>query len=223
MFNILIAEDDKNTKILMEDILENAGYNPFSVSDGEEALSFIQNNPVDLIILDVMMPKMDGYELVRLLREDDNNVPVIMVTAKVSANDKKRGFIAGVDDYMVKPFDEEEMLLRISALLRRAGKSSEHRVILGNTVIDYDGMTVKSGGQEFVLPQKEFMMLFMLASYPGRIFKRSNIMDAVWDTGCETDQHTVDVHINRLRDKFRDSDDFEIITVRGIGYKLEKK
>ncbi len=223
MFNILVVEDDKNTRLLMEAVLKQYGYNPIPATDGEDALEIMDHKHVDLVLLDVMMPRMDGYEFAKILREGGSELPILMVTAKETPNDKKKGFIVGTDDYMVKPVDEEEMILRIAALLRRSKIVSEHRLCVGGTVLDYDKLTVLSGGNETVLPPKEFMLLYKLLSYPGKIFTRSTIMDEIWDLDSETDQHTVDVHINRLRDKFGENPDFEIVTVRGLGYKAVKK
>lgn len=223
MFNILVVEDDKNTRLLMEAVLKQYGYNPILATDGEDALEIMDHKHVDLVLLDVMMPKMDGYEFAKILREGGSELPILMVTAKETPNDKKKGFIVGTDDYMVKPVDEEEMILRIAALLRRSKIVSEHRLNIGGTVLDYDKLTVSLGGSETVLPPKEFMLLYKLLSYPGKIFTRSTIMDEIWDLDSETDQHTVDVHINRLRDKFNENPDFEIVTVRGLGYKAVKK
>lgn len=223
MFNILVVEDDKNTRLLMEAVLKQYGYNPILATDGEDALEIMDHKHVDLVLLDVMMPRMDGYEFAKILREGGSELPILMVTAKETPNDKKKGFIVGTDDYMVKPVDEEEMILRIAALLRRSKIVSEHRLTVGGTVLDYDKLTVLSGGNETVLPPKEFMLLYKLLSYPGKIFTRSTIMDEIWDLDSETDQHTVDVHINRLRDKFGENPDFEIVTVRGLGYKAVKK
>ncbi len=223
MFNILVVEDDKNTRLLMEAVLKQYGYNPILATDGEDALEIMDHKHVDLVLLDVMMPRMDGYEFAKILREGGSELPILMVTAKETPNDKKKGFIVGTDDYMVKPVDEEEMILRIAALLRRSKIVSEHRLCVGGTVLDYDKLTVLSGGNETVLPPKEFMLLYKLLSYPGKIFTRSTIMDEIWDLDSETDQHTVDVHINRLRDKFGENPDFEIVTVRGLGYKAVKK
>lgn len=223
MFNILVVEDDKNTRLLMEAVLKQYGYNPILAADGEDALEIMDHKHVDLVLLDVMMPRMDGYEFAKILRDGGSELPILMVTAKETPNDKKKGFIVGTDDYMVKPVDEEEMILRIAALLRRSKIVSEHRLCVGGTVLDYDKLTVLSCGNETVLPPKEFMLLYKLLSYPGKIFTRSTIMDEIWDLDSETDQHTVDVHINRLRDKFGENPDFEIVTVRGLGYKAVKK
>ncbi len=224
MFDILVVEDDRNTRYLMEAVLRRAGYNPICAIDGIDALDKMENNHVDLILLDVMMPRMDGYELTRELRSVGCDIPILMVTAKETSLDKKKGFIAGTDDYIVKPVDEEEMLLRIAALLRRAKIANEHKITVGQTVLDYDKMTVRTGSDpEISLPQKEFMLIYKFLSYPGKVFTRMALMDEIWDMGSETDPHTVDVHINRLRDKFKDNPDFEIVTVRGLGYKAVKK
>jgi len=170
-----------------------------------------------------MMPRMDGYEFVKTLREGGCNTPVLMVTARETSADKIAGFRAGTDDYMVKPVDDEEMLLRISALLRRSNIANEHKLHAGNTVLDYDALTVTCGGVTHELPNKEFMLLFKLLSYQNKIFTRRQLMDELWDMETETDERTIDVHINRLRERFRDNEDFEIVTVRGLGYKAVLK
>ena len=223
MFDILVVEDDRNTRLLMEAVLKRGGYNPILASDGEEALDIMDHKHVDLVLLDIMMPKMDGYEFAKTLREGGSALPILMVTAKEAPADKKRGFIVGTDDYMVKPVDEEEMLLRIAALLRRSRISTEHKIVIGKTVFDYDRMTVNDGEREFALPPKEFLLIYKLLSYQGKIFTRAALMDEIWDMDSESDPHTVDVHVNRLREKFGDNSDFEIVTVRGLGYKAVKK
>ncbi|MBQ9992215.1 MAG: response regulator transcription factor [Firmicutes bacterium] len=223
MFKILIAEDDLNTRKLMAAVLSRNGYEPVLAANGEEALDVMDKTHVDLILLDVMMPKMDGLEFTTVLRESGFNIPILMVTAAGLPSDKKKGFIAGADDYMTKPVDEEEMLLRIAALLRRSQIVSEHKLVINETILDYDAFTVKSNGTEQILPQKEFMLLFKLLSYQNKIFTRRQLMDELWDMDSDTDERTVDVHINRLRDRFKDNNDFEIITVRGLGYKAVKK
>lgn len=215
----MVAEDDKNTRKLMCTVLAQNGYEPVPAVDGIDALEILDRQHVDLILLDVMMPRMDGYEFVRTLREGNCNIPVLMVTAKETSADKIAGFKAGTDDYMVKPVNEEEMLLRISALLRRSNIANEHKLVAGDTVLDYDALTVSCKGEIQELPNKEFMLLFKLLSYPGKIFTRRQIMDELWDMESDTDERTIDVHINRLREKFRDNGDFEIATVRGLGYK----
>ena len=207
----------------MEAVLKRGGYNPILASDGLEALEIMDHKHIDLVLLDIMMPNMDGYEFTRTLRDGGSELPILMVTAKEAPDDKKRGFIAGTDDYMVKPVDEEEMLLRIAALLRRSKISAEHKLTVGGTVLDYDRLTVGDGESEVALPPKEFMLLYKLLSYQGKIFTRAALMDEIWDMDSESDPHTVDVHINRLREKFGQNKDFEIVTVRGLGYKAVKK
>ena len=219
MFSILIAEDDPNTRRLMCAVLSRNGYTALPASDGVEALKVLDEKHVDLLIADVMMPNMDGFELTRNLRAAGSSLPVLMVTARETVEDKRNGFRAGTDDYMVKPVDEEEMLLRVAALLRRSKIATEREIRFGNTVLSYDAFTVTVGGESQTLPQKEFLLLFTLLSYPDKIFTRRALMDEIWDLSSETDERTVDVHINRLRDRFRSSTDFEIVTIRGLGYK----
>lgn len=223
MFHILVVEDDDNSRKLMETVLSQGGYEPILARDGVEALELLDRKHVDLIVLDIMMPRMDGYDFTRTLRESGCDIPILMVTAKEKPADKHRGFLTGTDDYMVKPVDEEEMLLRIAALLRRARIVNEHRLEVGGTVLDYDALTVSCKQGVLELPKKEFMLLFKLLSYPNKIFTRRQLMDEIWDMESESDERTVDVHINRLRDHFRGSDDFDIVTVRGLGYKAVKR
>lgn len=219
MFSIMVVEDDYNTRKLMEAVLTQNGYNVILANDGIEALEKLDSHHVDLIVLDLMLPRMDGYEFTKTLREANNNIPILMVTAKEAPEDKKKGFIAGTDDYMVKPVDEEEMILRIGALLRRAQIVNERKLVIGETVLDYDSFTVRRGDNVQELPNKEFLLLYKLLAYQGKIFTRRSLMDEIWDMNSETDERTVDVHINRLRDRFKDNNDFEIVTVRGLGYK----
>ena len=222
MFKILIAEDDRELVDLFCHVLEKNGYDVKGVSNGAEALEALGTEYYDLIISDIMMPVMDGYELVRSVREEGINTPVLMITAKDAFDDMRRGFISGTDDYMVKPINVNEMALRVGALLRRAQMMNERRIVLGGTVLECDSLTVTSGGDSMVLPQKEFMLLYKMASFPGKIFTRQQLMDDIWGYGnCDT--HTVDVHIGRLRERFRNCEDFSIVTMRGIGYKVVKK
>ncbi len=223
MFTVLIAEDDLNTRRLTADVLEENGYNVLTAKNGAEALQLLDEKHADLIIADIMMPVMDGYELTGQLRKAGSTIPIIMVTAKEAIADKKRGFIEGTDDYMVKPVDEEELLLRIAALLRRAQINNEHKITVGGTVLDYDTLTVTSSTGRTELPPKEFMLIYKLLSYPDKIFTRRQLIDEIWDLSSESDERTVDVHVNRLREKFRDNPDIEIVTVRGLGYKGVKK
>ncbi|MBE6601991.1 MAG: response regulator transcription factor [Ruminococcaceae bacterium] len=219
MFQILVVEDDKNVRRLMETVLQRYGYEPLSASDGYEALEILDRKHVDLILLDVMMPRMDGYEFTNTLRSGGCTIPILMVTARETQNDKKRGFIVGADDYMVKPVDEEEMILRIAALLRRSQIAGERKLTVGKTTLLYDSFAVKTPEKMMEMPQKEFLLLFKLLSYPNKIFTRRQLMDEIWDMDSESDERTVDVHISRLRERFRSGSDFEILTVRGLGYK----
>ena len=222
MLKILIAEDDRDLRQLFSRVLMKNGYTVRGVSNGQEALDAMDNDYYDLIISDIMMPVMDGYELVRLLRDANNTPPVLMITAKDSFDDMRAGFLSGTDDYMVKPVNVNEMVLRVQALLRRAQMINERRQVIGGTLLECDSLTVTTENDSFVLPQKEFMLLYKMASYPGRIFTRQQLMDEIWGYENESDTHTVDVHIGRLRERFRDSKDFKIVTMRGVGYKVVK-
>ncbi len=222
MFKVLIAEDDYELRQLFKRVLENNGYFVKGVSDGQEALNAINAEYFDLVISDIMMPVVDGYGLVRQLREMQQTMPVMMITAKDAFDDMRMGFLSGTDDYMVKPINVNEMVLRVSALLRRAQMINERRQVIGDTSLECDSLTVISDGESQVLPQKEFMLLYKMVSFPGRIFTRQQLMDDIWGYDSETDTHTVDVHIGRLRDRFRDNKDFKIVTMRGVGYKVVK-
>ena len=219
MFNIMIVEDDANQRKLMGAVLEQYGYNVIQAVDGIDALEQLDKKHIDLIILDIMMPRMDGFEFTETIRQSGSTTPILMVTAKTSPVDKRKGFIIGTDDYMTKPVDEEEMVLRVGALLRRAKIASEKKLTIGTTSLYYDSFTVVCGDTTNEHPQKEFLLLFKLLSYPGKIFTRRQLMDEIWDMDSESDERTVDVHVSRLREKYRNNPDFEIITVRGLGYK----
>jgi len=223
MFHILVVDDDKNTRRLLQAVLENEGYSVFTAENGEDALDVMDREHIDLVVLDIMMPKMDGYEFTSTLREGSNNLPILMVSAKQLPSDKKHGFLVGTDDYMTKPIDEEEMLWRIKALLRRARIANERRIVLGNVILDYDSLTVSRANEVQELPQKEFLLLYKLLSYPGKIFTRIQLMDEIWGADCDTGWETVTVHIGRLRKRFQGWDEFEIVSVRGLGYKAVKK
>ena len=223
MFRILIAEDDKELRQLFQHVLMKNGYAVTGVADGKEALDAMDKGYYDLIISDIMMPVMDGYELVSSLRQAGINTPVMMITAKDAFDDMRLGFLSGTDDYMVKPVNVNEMVLRVGALLRRAQMINERRQTIGNTVLECDSLTVTCNGESMVLPQKEFMLLYKMASFPGRIFTRQQLMDDIWGSESDSDTHTVDVHIGRLRDRFKDNTDFKIVTIRGVGYKVVKQ
>lgn len=222
MFRILVVDDDKHTRVLFKAVLQAANYTVFTAANGEEALSIMDEEHIDLAVLDIMMPKMDGYEFTRVLRENRNDLPILMVSAKHLPEDKRRGFLVGTDDYMTKPIDEEEMLLRIRALLRRAQIVSERKITVGDVVLDYDAFTVTRRGEVQELPQKEFMLLYKLLSYPGKIFTRIQLMDEIWGAESDTGWETVTVHIGRLRKRFDGWEEFEIVSVRGLGYKVVK-
>ena len=219
MFNIMIVEDDTNQRKLMQTVLEQYGYNVILASDGIDGLEQLDKKHIDLIILDIMMPKMDGFEFTSTLRQSGCNIPILMVSAKQSPVDKRKGFIIGTDDYMTKPVDEEEMVLRVGALLRRSKIANERKLTIGSTTLVYDSLSVICNDEVQELPQKEFFLLFKLLSYPNKIFTRRQLMDEIWDMESESDERTVDVHVSRLREKYRNNPDFEIITVRGLGYK----
>ncbi len=220
MFNILVVEDDKNLRKLITTCLKRDNYNPYEAKDGEEALNVLDENYIDLIITDIMMPNMDGYELTRELRKAKFNTPILMITAKNTLEDKKEGFNLGVDDYMVKPINIEELSLRVKALLKRANIANEKKITIGSLTIDYNGLSVVRGDKSYKLAQKEFYLLYKLLSTPNTIFTRQELMEEIWGMDNESDYRTIDVHIKRLREKLADVDDFEIETIRGIGYKL---
>ena len=222
MFQILVVDDDKNTRMLLKAVLQAENYTVYTAENGEDALGVMDKEHIDLVVLDIMMPRMDGYSFTRLLRESNNYLPILMVSAKQLPADKQKGFLVGTDDYMTKPIDEVEMLLRIKALLRRARIASEHRIVVGNVVLDYDALTVTRNGETQELPQKEFMLLYKLLSYPGKIFTRIQLMDEIWGVESDTGWETVTVHIGRLRKRFEGWPEFEIVSVRGLGYKAVK-
>lgn len=223
MFRILVADDDKNIRLLLKAVLEAENYTVFTAEDGEAALAVLDREHIDLVVLDIMMPKMDGYEFTRLLRENNSELPILMISARQMPADKHKGFLVGTDDYMTKPIDEEEMLLRIKALLRRARIVSERKIVIGDVTLDYDSLTVTKNGVKQELPQKEFLLLYKLLSYPGKIFTRIQLMDEIWGADSETGWETVTVHIGRLRKRFEGWEEFEIVSVRGLGYKAVKK
>lgn len=223
MFKILIVDDDASTRKLFATILERENYQVAVAKNGEDALDIMERVHIDLVVLDIMMPKMDGYEFTKTLRDVDNNLPILMVTAKQLPVDRKQGYLVGTDDYMTKPVDEEEFILRIKALIRRAEIASERKIIIGDVCLDYDAFTVTRGDEEQLLPMKEFLLLYKLLSYPSKIFTRIQLMDEIWGTDSEASWETITVHINRLRKRFADYSEFEIISVRGLGYKAVKR
>ena len=219
MFNILVVEDNDSIRKLISAYLERDGYKAFPATDGEDALEVLEREHIDLMICDIMMPKMDGYQLTEELRDADYTLPILMITAKERIEDKKRAFKIGTDDYMVKPIDFDEMLLRVEALLRRAKIAFEKKIVIGDIIVDYGALSVTKNGEIIDLPAKEFYLLFELLSYPKKIFTRQELMDKIWGFETETDPRTVDVHIKRLREKFDNYEEFTIQTVRGLGYR----
>lgn len=219
MLKILIAEDDQELAQLFSHVLMKHEFTVKTVSNGKEALAAMESDYYDLLISDIMMPLMDGYELVRQMRGRGNQTPVMMITAKDAFDDMRRGFLSGSDDYMVKPINVNEMVLRVGALLRRSQMINDRRQIIGGTVMELDSLTVTWNGESQTMPQKEFMLLYKMISYPGKIFTRHQLMEEIWGYENESDTHTVDVHIGRLRERFRDNPDFKIVTIRGVGYK----
>jgi len=223
MFHVLVAEDNPNTRKLMETVLKREGYEVHTARDGEEALRVMGEQHIDIVLLDIMMPNMDGFTFTEELRQSGDNTPILMVTAKQMPADKHKGFLVGTDDYLTKPVDMEEMLLRMRALLRRAQIVSEHRLQIGEVALEYDSLTVTRGSESQTLPQKEFYLLYKLLSYPGKIFTRIQLMDEIWGMESESTDTTVNVHINRLRRRFETYPEFELVAVRGLGYKAVRK
>ncbi len=218
MFNILVAEDDASACRLMCEVLRQAGYQPFPAGDGAQALALMEHRHIDLAVVDLTMPQMDGLTFTRTVREGGSSLPILMVTARVAQADKREGFRAGTDDYMVKPVDEEEMLWRVEALLRRSRSAAEQRLTVGGTVLDYRAMSATCGGKPVPLSAKEFQLLYKLLSYPETLLTKRQLIDELWDLDSDVDEHTVEVHISRLREKFRGCPDFHIRTIRGFGY-----
>lgn len=219
MNKILVIEDNENLARIYQSILSKNYFDVFITSDGQQALDLLEKIHVDLIITDVMMPNMDGFEFASLMRDAGFEVPILMITALDSLEDKKRGFKLGIDDYMVKPIDLDEMVLRVEALLRRAKIAHTKQLTVNETILDQSSYNVMFNNQQLTLPQKEFQLLYKLLSYPDKIFTRQQLMDEIWGLDTDTDERTIDVHIKRLRDRFSDNSDFEIVTVRGLGYK----
>lgn len=219
MFKILVIDDDKNTRVFMRAVLEAEHYHLFTAENGVDALNILDNEHIDLVIVDIMMPLMDGYEFSKKIRSVNNNLPILMVSAKLLPEDRKLGYLSGIDDYMTKPVDEEELLLKIKALLRRAKIENEHKIVIGDVLIDYNSLTVSKGNEVIELPQKEFLLLYKLLSNPGKIFTRIQLMDEIWGVNTDTGWETLTVHIGRLRKKFENWNEFRIESIRGLGYK----
>lgn len=219
MLNILVVEDNNDLCLLIASELERNGYGVYTAFNGDEALKVYEKNHIDLLITDIMMPEVDGYDLIRMIRQDNQTLPILIITARSSQADKYKGFNVGTDDYMVKPLDMDELVLRVSALLRRAKIAVEKKLKIGGAELDYDTYTVTIDGEKTILPQKEFQILFKLLSYPDKIFTRVQLMDEFWGVNSESDDMTVYTHIHRLRDRYYSCPYFEIVTLRNLGYK----
>ena len=222
MFHLLIVDDDRHIRFVLKELLELEGYTIFTAKNGEEALNTIFEKHIDLVIVDIMMPKLDGYEFTKAERSNNIDLPILLISAKQLPEDRKKGFISGIDDFMTKPIDSEELLLHIKALLRRAKNNNEKQIIIGDVILDYDSYTVSRLDEKIELPQKEFQLLFKLLSFPNKIFTRIQLMDEIWGLDCETGTDTLTVHIARLRKKFEHWPEFDIESIRGLGYKAVK-
>lgn len=223
MINILIVEDDIKLNQLFCTVLTKHGFNTFASYNGIDAFNLLDNQHIDLIISDIMMPNMDGYEFTEAIRNINSEIPILMITAKDDFSSKKKSFLIGIDDYMVKPINVNEMVLRVEALLRRAKIVHDKKQVVGETTLNYDCLSVTRNGETIELPRKEFYLLYKLISYPNKVFTRNQLMDEIWGLDSPSDSQTIDVHINRLRRHFDNNPDFEIVTVRGLGYKVVKK
>lgn len=219
MFNILVVDDDKKMNEIYCSVLSYNAFHPFPAFDGQQALDIVAENQVDLVISDIMMPGMDGYALTEQLRADYPEMPILIISAKEKFEDKQRGFMMGTDDYMVKPVNLNEMILRVNALLRRAKIVHERKLVVGGTILNFDSYTVCFDGKEILVPQKEFLVLYKLISYPSQTFTRRQLMDEFWGYDTDSEERTVDVHINRLRERIKDCKDIKIETIRGLGYR----
>lgn len=222
MINILLVEDDEKLNKLFYTVLSKQGFNINIASNGIEAFDILENNHIDLIISDIMMPEMNGYEFTENVRKTNQEIPILVITAKDDFSSKQKSFLIGIDDYMVKPIDVNEMILRVHALLRRSKIAHDKKQVVGKTVLEYDSLSVTRDGKSIVLPQKEFYLLYKLLSYPNKVFTRNQLMDEIWGVDSPSDYQTIDVHINRLRRHFENNPDFKIVTVRGLGYKVVK-
>lgn len=223
MFDILVIDDDKNIRYVLKEILQLEKYNVLLASNGVEALEVYEKEHIDLVIVDIMMPEMDGYEFTKALRLTNSQLPILMISAKQLPIDRKMGFVAGIDDFMSKPLDIEELCLHVKALLRRAQIVAERKIVIGDVVLDYDSYTVSRGEEVQELPQKEFLLLYKLLSSPGKIFTKIQLMDEIWGMECDTGWETITVHIARLRKRFEEWSEFEIENIRGLGYKAIKR
>lgn len=223
MFRILVVEDDKELNYTVCSFLNQSGYEAEGCLNANDAYNAMYNNTFDLIVSDIMMPEIDGFEFAKTVRGLDENIPILFMTARDDFASKQKGYRVGIDDYMVKPIDLDELFLRIGALLRRAKIANSHRLEIGGLVLDADERSATVGEEEISLTVREFNILYKLLSYPKKTFTRTQLMDEFWDTDSNTTTRAVDVYMTKLRDKFSECDDFEIVTVHGLGYKAVTK
>ena len=221
MFSILVVEDNEVLNEMISTKLKLENYSVYSAFDGEDGLNILEHEHIDLIISDIMMPGIDGYELTKSLRDINSTIPILMISAKNQIEDMEKGFMAGTDDYMIKPINMQEMMLRVKALLRRSQIANERKLKIGSTILDYDALTITIKDNIYDMPPKEFYLIFKLLSSPNKIFTRMDLMDEIWGMDIDIDDRTIDSHIKKLRRKFESCSDFEIITVRGLGYKAK--
>lgn len=219
MFRILLTEDDKNSARFLQITLTKAGYSVLTATNGKQALDMLESQHIDLIVLDIMMPEMDGFEFTETVRNHGIDTPILVVSAKQLSDDKCKALHIGADDFMSKPINEKEFLLRIKALLRRANIISEQKISIGDVILDYSNLSVIRGDEVQTLPKKEFHLLFKLLSCPDKIFTRIQLMDEIWGVNTSSGDSTINVHINRLRKRFGNYPEFKIVALKGIGYK----
>jgi two-component system, OmpR family, response regulator len=222
MFNILVVEDDQSLRELFCTVLSKNDFTYFEARDGKEAWDILEKQYIDLMISDIMMPNINGYELVKSMRENGYNMPVLMITAKDTFEDMQTGFHSGTDDYMVKPVNVNEMILRVKALLKRAQIVHEKKIRFENLELCFDDQTVYLNEESMVVPQKEFHLLYKLLSNPNKVYTKQQLMDEIWGMDTESNPHTLDVHISRIRERFKENAPFEIKTIRGLGFKAVK-
>lgn len=223
MIKVLLAEDNVDLIELISNEFKRAGFKVYEASDGKIAKQIFDDNKIDLVITDVMMPNVDGLELATYIRQKDNVVPILIITAKGEKEDKYKGFNAGTDDYMVKPIDIDELLLRSNALLRRARILKDKKLVVGGATLYYDEYVVEIDGEKTILPPKEFQILYKLLSYPNKIFTKNQLMEDLWDFDSESLDITIYTHIYRIREKFMNCPYFEIATIRNLGYRAVVK
>lgn len=220
MINILLVEDERELNNLITSYLQAEGYNVYSCFDGLEAIGVFENSKVDIILSDIMMPNLDGYSLVEKIRKTNTSIPIIFLTAKDDKLSKQYGYKLGIDDYITKPFDIDELILKLNALTRRLNISSNNKLKVGNLMLDKDEHTAYIDGKELPLTVREFDLLFKLLSYPKKTFTRSQLMDEFWDYDSSATSRTVDVYMAKLREKTNKCNGFEIVTMHGLGYKV---